>query len=251
MSVAEDAPPLFITGGSSGIGASLVRHLAGKYTVLTAARRIDRMETEYGDDPYIHPYELDLTDADAIAELLQALLDEHGHIPYVINCAGAWNPKPVLELTEADMLHAMKVDAFSHVHVMRELLPAMREHDFGRIVNISGAGSLVPTGGWAAQYASIMARNAYGVAAALENDDRDIKINLMGPGPSDTEMYPGPLSPTECHPTVDYLLGLDADGPTGRFFWLGYEMPLFPDIGESDPGQGIPDGDHLRRVLPE
>jgi hypothetical protein len=27
---------------------------------------------------------------------------------------------------------------------------------------------------------------------------------------------------------VDYLLGLDEKGPTGKFFWLGYEIPLFP-----------------------
>lgn len=208
------------------------------------------MEREYGDDPNIHPYELDLADADAISELLQDLLDEYGHIPYVINCAGVWNPKPVLELTEEDMLHAMKVDAFAHVHVMRELVPTMREHDFGRVVNISGAGVLKQTAGWSLQYASIWARNAFGVAAALENDDRDIKINLMGPGPSNTEMYPGPLSPTECHPTVDYLLNLDANGPTGRFFWLGYELPMFPDLGDTDPSAGTVDTDRFDPVIP-
>lgn len=242
---------IFVTGGSSGIGASLVRHLATEYEVLTAARRIERMEREYGDNPNIHPYELDVEDADAVTSLLEDLLAEYDHIPYAINCAGDWNPKPLTETTEADMLHAMKVDAFSQAHVMRELLPAMREHDFGRIVNISGAGTLAPTSGWAAHYASTMARNAFTVAAALENEEYNIKINLMGPGPCDTEMYDGPLQPTACHPTVDYLLDLDADGPTGRFFWLGYELPLFPDLGDTDPERGIPDGDHLRRVVPE
>ena len=38
------------------------------------------------------------------------------------------------------------------------------------------------------------------------------------------------MEPSACHPTVDYLLGLDAQGPTGRFFWLGHEIPLFPDL---------------------
>lgn len=244
-----DLDPILITGGSSGLGASLVGHLAGDYEVLTVARRIDRMNREYADEPHVHPYELDLADSDAIADLLGELLDDHGVIPYLVNCAGTWNPKPVVELTQADMLHAMQVDAFAYVHTMRELLPAMREQDFGRIVNFGGSGVLIPSKGWAANYAAGMARHAYSVAAALENDDRDIKINLLGPGPSNTEMYPGALSPTACHPTVDYLLNLDSDGPTGRFFWLGYELPMFPDLGETDLHETFePDEAVLRKV---
>lgn len=249
--MSSELDPIFVTGGSSGIGAALVEHLAGDFEVLTAARRIDRMEREYADNPHIHPYELDLRDAAAITDLLGDLLEEYEHIPYAINCAGIWTPKPVVEITEEDMLEAMQVDAFSQVHVMRELLPAMRDHDYGRIVNVSGAATLEPAAGWALQYASIWARNAFGVAAALENDDRNIKINLMGPGPSNTEMYEGPLPPTACHPTVEYLLGLDEDGPTGRFFWLGYELPMFPDLGTTDTAEGVPDEDHLERVVPD
>lgn len=249
--MSSEPEPIFITGGSSGIGASLVEYLAGDFEVLTAARRIERMELEYADNPHVHPYQLDLRDVSAITGLLRDLLDQYEHIPYAINCAGIWNPKPVIEITEGDMMEAMKVDAFSHVHVMRELLPAMREHNYGRIINISGAGSLEPTSGWALQYASIWARNAFGVAAALENDDRNIKINLMGPGPSNTEMYDGPLPPTACHPTVDFLLNLDEDGPTGRFFWLGYELPMFPDLGTTDTAEGVADNEHLERVVPD
>ncbi|MWG36184.1 SDR family NAD(P)-dependent oxidoreductase [Halomarina oriensis] len=240
---------LLITGASSGIGASLVRHLAGDYEVLALARRIDRMNREYGDHPSIHPYELDLADADGTRSLLADLVAEWGHIPYLLNVAGIWNTKSLLELTDEDLRLAMEVDAFAHVRTMQALLPAMREHDFGRIVNVSGTGVLVPMAGWAAQYASIMARNAYGVTAAHENDDRNVKINLMGPGPTSTEMYDGPLPPTACHSTVDYLLGLDADGPTGRMFWLGYEVPLFPELGATELfGPFHADEEYLTRV---
>jgi 3-oxoacyl-[acyl-carrier protein] reductase len=81
------------------------------------------------------------------------------------------------------------------------------------------------------------------VTAAREYADHDIKINLMSPGPVRSQMAPdAPMDPSVCHPTVDYLLGLDQGGPTGRFFWLGYEIPLFPDLegihwleGRADP----------------
>jgi hypothetical protein len=53
----------------------------------------------------------------------------------------------------------------------------------------------------------------------------------MSPGPVETEMAPdAPMEPSACHPTVDYLLNLDEDGPTGRLFWLGYQLPLVPDL---------------------
>jgi hypothetical protein len=43
-------------------------------------------------------------------------------------------------------------------------------------------------------------------------------------------MYPGPLPPTACHDKVAWLLGLGEEGPTGRFFWMGAELPMFPDL---------------------
>jgi hypothetical protein len=38
------------------------------------------------------------------------------------------------------------------------------------------------------------------------------------------------MEPSACHATVDHLLALGEEGPTGRFFWLGYELPLTPDL---------------------
>jgi len=235
-------PVALVTGGSSGIGRSLVEHLAGDYRVVTVARRIDRMRELYADDPAVTPYELDLSDTAAVVSAMRALLEEYGHVPYVVNNAGVNPTAPTTEVTAEALERAMQVNAFAPVYVMRELLPAMREHGFGRIVNVtSGAAIDCPTG--AGPYsASKAALNVFTATAAREHADEDVRINLMSPGPCRTEMAPeGRLEPSACHPTVDHLLDLDADGPTGRFFWLGHEVPLFPDLGdiaweETDPG---------------
>ncbi len=51
----------------------------------------------------------------------------------------------------------------------------------------------------------------------------------MSPGPVRTEMAPdAEMDPSACHPTVDYLLQLGENGPTGKFFWLGYQIPIVP-----------------------
>ena len=250
---------LLVTGASSGIGASLVRRLAGDYDrVIAAARRIDRMRDEYGDLPSVTPEYLDVSKPDEVAAFAKNLVAEHGIVPYVISCAGAWNPKPFLEVGNEEFAYGWRVDALAHAILIRELVPAMRGHDFGRIVVFSGSATLVPSGGWSVQYGAIMACNGYTVAAALENHDRNIKINLTAPGSANTEMYPGALSPTACHPTVEWLLNLGETGPTGRFFWLGREIQMFPGFTHYDPDRGEIDeerstpldgvvGDEIRR----
>ncbi|MDX1746621.1 MAG: hypothetical protein R3324_11840, partial [Halobacteriales archaeon] len=94
------------------------------------------------------------------------------------------------------------------------------------------------------QYGAIMACNGYTVSAALENHDRNIKINLTGPGAANTEMYPGEMPPEACHDTVEWMLNLDEHGPTGRFFWLGKELPMFPGFTHYDPSKGEVDDEH-------
>lgn len=238
-------PVVLVTGGSSGIGRSLVEHLAGDYRVVTVARRIDRMRERYADEPAVTPYELDLADTSAIVSTMRALLEEYEHVPYVINNAGVGPSARTTEMTPEALERAMQINAFAPVYVMRELLPSMRERGFGRIVNVtSGAALECPTG--AGPYsASKAALNTFTVTAAREHADENLRINLMSPGPCRTEMAPdAPLEPSACHPTVDYLLDLDSDGPTGRFFWLGHEVPLFPDLGdivweEGDPGEKL------------
>ena len=56
------------------------------------------------------------------------------------------------------------------------------------------------------------------------------------------------MEPEVCLPTLDYLLTIDADWPTGRFFWLGYEVPLVPDLRGVDWLAGEANG-VLRRAL--
>ncbi len=107
----------------------------------------------------------------------------------------------------------------------------MKKKNFGRIINVTSGAPLNCFPEYGIYSASKATLNALTVTAAKECAAFNIKINLMSPGPVRTEMAPdAPMDPSVCHPTADYLLGLGEDGPTGRFFWLGYEIPLFPNL---------------------
>ena len=135
------------------------------------------------------------------------------------------------KLEETDILGSLYVNAVSPVMTMKRLLPSMKARNFGRIINVTSGAPLNCFPGYGAYSASKGALNAFTVTAARECIEFNIKINLMSPGPVRTGMAPNaPMDPSVCHPTADYLLSLDENGPTGRFFWLGYEIPLSPNL---------------------
>lgn len=243
------APPLVLTGASSGIGRSLATHLAGEYHVIAMARRIDRMREQFGDDDHITPYELDLADTTAIQDRLATIRAEHGPIRHLINNAGINIGGDITDLTATELLRSVRVNAVAPMLLLQAVLPDMVEAEFGRVINVTSGAPLNCPAGAGAYSSSKGMLNILTVTAAEEWRDHDIKINLMSPGPCRTEMAPdGPLDPSACHPTVDYLLGLESDGPTGRFFWLGYEVPLVPDLGDVQWLEGI-GSDAMTRVL--
>ena len=245
LSAGGIVPPgktLLITGASSGVGLSLAHHFADHYKIIATARRIERLRAEFADEPSVHVYRMDLADTAGTMASLETILDEHGHIPYLISNAGVNVAGRLEELEEREITRSLQVNAVTPAMIMRRLLPAMRERDFGRIIAMTSGAPLNCFPGYGAYSASKAALNTLVVTAAHEYGDADIKINLMSPGPVKSEMAPdGPLDASVCHPTADHLLSLGGDGPTGRFFWLGYEIPLFPDLDGIEWLQGRAD----------
>lgn len=242
-------PSLLLTGVSSGVGLSLASHLSGRFEVIGIARKLDVAREALKDIQGLSLYSADLADAAGLDACLSSIVARHGAPAYVINNAGVNLPGRLDETRPDLLMQSMQVNCLATLAIMQRLLPPMVERDFGRIINITSGAPLNCFPGFAAYSASKAALNAITVTAAREQQDRNIRINLMSPGPVRSNMAPqAPMDPSVCHPTADYLLDLPPDGPTGRFFWLGYEIPLFPDL------QGIQwlEGkatDRFRRVL--
>jgi NAD(P)-dependent dehydrogenase (short-subunit alcohol dehydrogenase family) len=231
MSLSESPPTVLITGASSGVGCSLVEHLKESYTVIAVARRLKRMHRQFGDFCNVHCYRLDVSDPDHIRETLTTIREVHGPCLHLVNNAGIMHERAIRDLDANAFLYSLRVNAAGPLGLMQELLGDMVAHNYGRIINLTSGAPLNCFPGYAAYSASKAALNALTVTAAREHAKQNIRINLMSPGPVRTEMAPdAPMEPSVCHPTVDYLLGLDADGPTGRFFWLGYELPWAPEL---------------------
>lgn len=224
-------PTLLITGASSGVGHSLVHHLQGRYTIIAVARRMETMREAFRAYPNVHPYALDLEDVAQIPEVVAKLEETHGPILQLINNAGVNVRASITDLPLEALQRSLSVNALAPFVLLQTLLKGMRGRGYGRVINVTSGAPLNCFAEYGAYSSSKAALNALTVTAAKEHADADIKINLMSPGPVRTEMAPdAPLEPSVCHATVDYLLNLNRDGPTGGFFWLEYTLPLFPDL---------------------
>ena len=222
---------ILITGASSGVGLSLSHHLSGRFHVIAVARNVERLKEEFQNNTNVTYYKMDLSDLDSLEKIIDMILAEYKYIPYLINNAGVNIKASIEKLGLKEIIQSLQVNAISPFIILRKLLPSMKENNFGRIINITSGAPLNCFPEFAAYSASKAALNAFTITAAKECSEYNIKINLMSPGPVRTQMAPdGPMDPSVCHPTVDYLLGLGESGPTGRFFWLGYEIPLFPNL---------------------
>jgi NAD(P)-dependent dehydrogenase (short-subunit alcohol dehydrogenase family) len=222
---------ILITGASSGVGFSLTRHLSDRYEVVAVARRVERMQEAFGSLQQVTIRKADLSKPAEAEQLVDWLKSQFGHVPYVINNAGLNVRAKTEALSPEDMNRSLQVNALAPLAILRGLLPEMIRNNFGRVINVTSGAPLNCFPEFGAYSASKGALNALTVTCAKECAALNIRINLMSPGPVRTEMAPNAtLDPSICHPTVDYLLGLDDKGPTGKFFWLGYEIPLFPNL---------------------
>ncbi|MFH1463351.1 MAG: SDR family oxidoreductase, partial [Pseudomonadota bacterium] len=78
----------------------------------------------------------DLDDRAALAAAVDALLARHGPVTVLVNNTGGPAPGPLLEAEEVSFLAAFGRHVLASHLLVRRLLPGMRAHGYGRIINV-------------------------------------------------------------------------------------------------------------------
>jgi short-subunit dehydrogenase len=192
---------VFITGASSGIGAALAKHYAGRGAVLgLAARRGDelkRLAAGLPGESFIYP--LDVTDAAALAEAGTDFMAKAGTPDIVIANAGI----SVGTLTqEAEDLSAMArvlrvnvVGMANTFHPFIEPMLAERRGILAGIASVAGIRGLPGAGAYSASKAAAI---AYLESLRVELRGSGVKVVTVLPGYIETPMtaknpYPMPF----------------------------------------------------------
>ncbi|MDG3008914.1 SDR family oxidoreductase [Rhodococcus sp. D2-41] len=166
---------VLITGASSGIGRASALAVAERgATVLLLARRTAELDEavaqirERGGSA--HGYTCDVTDQESVDTAVKSVLDEHGHVDFLVNNAGRSIRRSVGASTDRlhDYERTMAVNYFGAVRMVLALLPSMEQRRFGHIVNVSSIGVQGRGARFAAYIASKAALDAFSDCAATE-----------------------------------------------------------------------------------
>lgn len=224
---------IVITGAASGLGrAWTTGFLAEGATVLAVDIDGDKLAALSGDR--LHTLVVDVAEADQVQSMVDVAIARTGRIDVLFNNAGMGYGHRIESAPDGFFEHHIAVHLFGCVNGMRAAIPHMRERGFGRIINTISRGAEVNTPGTSGYAAAKAGMFAASRVAAQEVRDTDILVNMLIPGPTNTDIWgrdrPELQSPDATWPTARMLATLPSGGPTGRAFWDEREYLLFdPD----------------------
>jgi len=176
-----------VIGGTSGIGRTLAKGLAGAGAdVVPTGRRRELVEVVAGEIRKAGRRSLtatcDVSDRSSIQTLLDAVLAEFGKVDILVNCAGINHRVPTLEMSEQDWTRILETNLNGTLRACQIFGRSMVERGYGRIINTGSLGSFVALFEVAAYTASKAAVAALTKALAIEWAAHGVCVNALVPG---------------------------------------------------------------------
>ncbi len=229
-----------ITGGSYGIGYSIATGLAKSGATITF-NDINQDLVDKGIASYkaegieAHGYVCDVTDENAVNELVAKIEKEVGVIDILVNNAGIIKRIPMIEMSAADFRQVIDVDLNAPFICAKAVIPAMIKKGGGKIINICSMMSELGRETVSAYAAAkgglkMLTRNI-----ASEYGAFNIQCNGLGPGYIETPQT-APLRTPE-HPFNKFIL---AKTPANR--WGTTDDLVGPAVFLSSPASDFVNG---------
>lgn len=186
----------FVTGGSRGIGAAIVRRLAADgaqvaFSYSASAEAAQQLAVDIqaagGNAMAI---KADSGDTAAVRKAIDDAAAKFGGLDILVNNAGIMMLGMVDDFSEADFDRMIAVNVRSSFFAIQQALPHMREG--GRIINI-GSNTVRRIGSPTASVYALTKSAIEGMTRGLAHDlgPRGITVNVVQPGPTATDMTPG------------------------------------------------------------
>ena len=180
-----------VTGASRGIGRAIALRLgrAGASVVVNYATSPDKaqevvaaLETGGGRATAI---QADLSKPADVARLFQQAEAFFGGLDIVVNNAGAYLSKPLVEVTAEEFAHIFELDTRGTFLALQEA--ARRVRNEGRIITISSGQTVVPFPNGSVYAGSKAAAEQFGLVLAKELGARQITVNNVLAGATETD----------------------------------------------------------------
>ncbi|MCB2408214.1 oxidoreductase [Hymenobacter lucidus] len=179
----------FITGVSTGFGAALAELLLEKGDNVAATFRKQEQADAFTQKAGAHGrgFVVEVTDEAQVKQGVADAIAHFGHLDVIVNNAGYGSLGSIEEIDAAEVQRQFDVNVFGPLHVLRAVLPHLRERRSGHVLNITSIGGLKTFPGVGVYNASKFALEAIGESLAQQVAPLGIKVTNIEPSGFRTE----------------------------------------------------------------
>ncbi len=184
-----------ITGGSMGIGTAISLNLAqnGAGVALTYRRHEEEakavVERIKGMGRKAEAYKVDVSEFEAVQDLVKRVLKEFDHLEILINNAGMNWDGVVWKMTEEQWDKVIDVDLKGTFNFIRAVAPTFKEQKYGKIINITSINGLRGKFGQSNYSAAKAGTIGLTKTVAREMGKYNVNVNSVAPGMILTDMF--------------------------------------------------------------
>jgi len=181
-----DGASVFITGGGSGIGASLTEGFLRQGAKVAFVGRsdargfVERIEAETGIRPLF--IQCDITDIPALKEAINTAAAAHGPISILVNNAANDQRHATLDVDEAFWDWSQAINLKAYFFACQAVLPGMQALGGGAIVNFTSISYMMGNSGYPAYTTANSGINGMTRSLAREFGPDRIRVNALAPG---------------------------------------------------------------------
>ena len=169
---------VIITGASMGLGKVMASFLARKgYNVIGTSRNPDK--TKESLDFKMLP--LDVTSDESVRNFIELVENETDRIDVLVNNVGEMIIGAAEETTLAETSAVFETNFFGAIRLTKAIIPLMRRRRYGRIINLSSIGGIMPVPYMSSYSASKHALVALSESLMYELAPFGIKVCVLEP----------------------------------------------------------------------
>lgn len=176
-----------VTGASYGIGFAIAKGLASAGATIVFNDRKEEL-VEKGIEAYkeegikAYGYVCDVTDEDAVEELIKKIENEIGVVDILVNNAGIIKRIPMCEMKAAEFREVIDIDLNGPFIMSKAVIPSMIKKGHGKIINICSMMSELGRETVSAYAAAKGGLKMLTKNIASEFGEHNIQCNGIGPG---------------------------------------------------------------------
>jgi 2-hydroxycyclohexanecarboxyl-CoA dehydrogenase len=168
---------VIVTGGASGIGAAVCERFREEGSKVAVF------------DLQSKPYTVDISNQSQVVEAVAAVERDLGPVDVLVNNAGWDKAAPFLETDSALWQKIVAINLLGPINLHHAVLKGMKARGRGRIVNVASDAGRVGSSGESVYSACKGGIIAFTKTMAREMASKQININVVCPGPTDTALF--------------------------------------------------------------